>query len=152
MKFTYEVNLLCSGWLEGNEECSGIATAMPMTTPEEGRKEALGDATVRGWLQIGDEVWCPACAARRPQVAEIERLRAGKFVPVVGMMVRYENPTAGAIGHQVTAAETLTHGKVYTVASVMSNGAGSVMITLKGIPLWFNAGHFEEVEPKLKNS
>jgi rubredoxin len=148
MKFTYEVNLACSQWSPAHlGECSGVLGSEPMETPEEGRKEVLAEATGLGWLQIGDEVWCPACAARRPQVEEIERLRAGMFVPAVGMLVRFEHPQAGAIGHQLTAAENLTLGKVYTVGSVMVNGSSVVMLTLKGIPWWFNAGHFEEVKP-----
>lgn len=145
MIFTYEVNLLCNQAKTDTAGCAVLTVGEVAPNAEEGRKNALAQATSEGWLQIGDEVWCPACAARRPQVAEVERIRGGQFCPVTGMRLRFAFPQAGAVGHQMAAAECLTAGKVYTVATVLPNYGGFVMVRLQEVPaLFFNVVLFEE--------
>ena len=108
---------------------------------------ALANATSRGWLQIGDKLWCPSCAEKRPQTDAMLKVRAGKFVPTTGLRVRFAHPKAGAVGHQMTAAQNLTEGECYTIATVLP-GIGLVSISLVEVPgLWFNCELFDEAIP-----
>ncbi len=147
MIFTYEVNVLCSKNAFNSERCAILVTGEVATTPEEGRKNAMAEARQAGWFELGDDVWCPSCAALRLQGEAIRQARQGRFCPVTGMKLRYAFPKAGAIGHQSVAAMNLKEGAVYTVAKVLPLST-ALMVYLEEVPtLCFNVELFEEVKP-----
>jgi len=147
MIFTYVAKLHCCTAHPDLPNCAMDIAGPDADGPMVARAQAMAKASESGWLQIGENFWCPACAARRPQVAEVERIRGGQFCPVTGMRLRFAFPKAGAIGHQYAAAESLTLGRVYTVATVLPNQSGAVMVRLQEVPaLFFNVALFEEVK------
>lgn len=146
MKFTYEVNLLCESRFIHKTTCTGYIAGDIGEDAKAGETRALANATAQGWLQIGDHVWCPSCAEKRPQTDAMLKERAGKFVPTTGLRVRFANPKAGQNGHQLTAAQNLTEGDCYTIATVLP-GFGLVSITLVEVPgLWFNCELFDSMK------
>lgn len=150
MKFTYEVNLLCESRFIHHLTCAGYIESETSNDVGSGQASALANATALGWLQIGDAVWCPSCAEKRPQTDSLLTMRKGKFCPTTGLRVRFAHPKAGLIGHQLTAAENLTEGDCYTVNTVLP-GNGLVSISLAEVPgLFFNCELFDEAIPKLK--
>ena len=147
MKFTYEVNLLCESRFIHHSTCAGYMAGDIGEDVGAGQISALANATAQGWLQIGDAVWCPSCAEKRPQTEHMLDVRKGRFCPTTGLRVRFARPKAGQIGHQLTAAQHLTEGDCYTVATVLP-GNGLVSITLLEVPnLFFNCELFDEAIP-----
>jgi hypothetical protein len=145
MKFTYEASLLCESRFVHHTTCAGYI-AGETASVKVSEASALANATSRGWLQIGDKLWCPSCAEKRPQTDAMLKERAGKFVPTTGLRVRFAHPEAGALGHQYTAAQNLTEGECYTVATVLP-GYGVLLVSLLEVPLFFNAELFDEAIP-----
>ena len=146
MKFTYEVNLLCESRFIHHQTCAGLVVGEVAPDVKTAQANALREATDEHWLQIGDQVWCPSCAEKRPQTDAMLKVRAGKFVPITGLRVRFAHPKAGALGHQMTAAQNLTEGECYTIATVLP-GYGVLLVSLLEVPLFFNVEMFDEAIP-----
>ena len=145
MKFTYEASLLCESRFVHHTTCAGYI-AGETASVKVSEASALANATSRGWLQIGDKLWCPSCAEKRPQTDAMLKERAGKFVPTTGLRVRFAHPKAGALGHQYAAAQNLTEGECYTIATVLP-GYGVLLVSLLEVPLFFNVEMFDEAIP-----
>ena len=147
MKLTYEVNLLCESRFIHHTSCAWLITGEVATDVKTAEANALSEATASRWLQIGDQVWCPSCAEKRPQTEHMLDVRKGRFCPTTGLRVRFAHPKAGALGHQLTAAQNLTEGDCYTISTVLP-GNGMVSVMLKEVPdLWFNCELFDEAIP-----
>ena len=147
MKFSYEVNLLCESRFIHHTSCAGYIAGDIGEDVKAGQTSALANATAQGWLQIGDKLWCPSCAEKRPQTEHMLDVRKGRFCPTTGLRVRFARPKAGQIGHQLTAAQHLTEGDCHTVNTVLP-GNGLVSISLVEVPgLWFNCELFDEAIP-----
>lgn len=150
MNFTYEANLLCESRFIHPTTCAGSISGDVSSDVKAAQAKALSEATAQRWLQIGDQVWCPSCAERRPQTDAMLKMRGKRFCPTTGLRVRFAHPKAGQIGHQLTAAENLTEGDCYTIDTVLP-GYGAVSVSLKEVPgLFFNCELFDEAVPKLK--
>ncbi len=141
MTFTYEATLLCN--------CrQGSIGSSSATSPKLAEQMALSQATLRGWLQIGDRVWCPQCINQRANEEAIEPMRKGQFIPIPGMHLVFVGYREGIPpGHRMAAIEAgLKLDEVYEVLKVLAMGHG-VMISLtirEGY--YFNVGMFEEVK------
>lgn len=146
MKFTYVANVLCESRFIHHQTCAGVVDGEVAQDVKTAQANALSQATAERWLQIGDQMWCPSCAERRPQTDAMLKERAGKFVPTTGLRVRFAHPKAGAVGHQYAAAQNLTEGDCYTIATVLP-GYGVLMVSLLEVPLFFNVELFDEAIP-----
>lgn len=147
MKFTYEVNLICSGADHRVPGCEVLACSDPENTAREAESGVLNWARECGWLQIGDDVWCPACAKARHDIEAIERNRAGRWVPRHGMQVVYVHRGAAVVpdGHRFAAAEWLVLNGVYTITGFHWADT-HLMISVQGRPgKFFNVELFEPV-------
>lgn len=148
MKFTYEVNLICSGADNRVPGCEVLACSDPENTAREAESGVLNWARECGWLQIGEDVWCPACAQARNDIEAIERNRAGRWVPRHGMRVVYRRleDVAVPIGHRQGAGEYLKEGAVYTITGFHWADT-QLMISVEGKPgKFFNVELFEVAE------
>jgi hypothetical protein len=147
MRFTYVANVLCESRFIHHQTCAGVVDGEVAQDVKTAQTNALSQATAERWLQIGDQVWCPSCAEKRPQTEHMLDVRKGRFCPTTGLRVRFAHPKAGALGHQLTACQNLTEGDCYTVNTVLP-GIGPVSITLLEVPgLWFNCELFDEAIP-----
>jgi hypothetical protein len=146
MKFTYVANVLCESRFIHHQTCAGVVDGDVAQDVKTAQTNALSQATAERWLQIGDKLWCPSCAEKRPQTDAMLKERAGKFVPITGLRVRFAHPKAGALGHQMTAAQNLTEGECYTIATVLP-GYGVLLVSLLEVPLFFNVEMFDEAIP-----
>lgn len=143
--FTYTVDLYCSGAGCGRVRNSGVCA-----TAREAEATALENARRAGWLQIGDQCWCPGCARSRMdwERVALAREQAGLWVPRYGLVVRYVGAASapGPVpdGHRYSAAERLTLGEAYTI--VECRWADQHLMLSFGQGQFFNAALFSPDE------
>lgn len=152
MKFTYSANVLCAFVGLRLPECGGAVGGDEVANLKEAEASALNRSRERGWLQIGEDVFCPECAGRRAQVEAIQRARFGKWMPRDGVKVRFTNASAGREGDRAALlrairAQRLVMGKVYVIRRVHMLPDGSVMMSCDGAPgIFYNVEAFEFVD------
>ena len=146
MKFTYQARVFCSGMGNSTPGCKMCIEGEFSLRLGVAESAALFASRQAGWLQIGEDVWCPACAQARQGIEAIERNRAGRWVPRHGMRVVYVHRGEPVpAGHRQSAGEQLKEGAVYTIAGF--NWADTqLMIAVEGLcGMFFNVELFEPV-------
>lgn len=133
------------------EHCGAVVAGDSMLSTAKAEASALNNARAKGWLQIGDAMWCASCAPRRAELEKIRELRRASWVPKAGMRVRFTRPDAGRDGDMVAAHEWLSFGMVYTIADMRLTGEpveNVVMISFSAAPgNFYNCEQFEPVNP-----
>lgn len=148
MKFTYEANLVCSMEARRLPGCAVYACGELEQSAQAAESSALNLARECGWLQIGEDVWCPACAQARHDIEAIERNRAGRWVPRHGMRMVYRRREDAAvpIGHRQSAGEYLKEGVVYTITGFHWADTHLMISVEGGRGMFFNVELFEPAQ------
>ena len=152
MHFTYSANLLCAFVGLRLPRCACAVSGAESVNVERARDGALAVARERGWLQIGDDLWCPECIARRQEGEGIRKARFGRWMPLDGVQVRFTRPMAGRPGDQASARESarmglLVLGKTYTIRLVNIVSDGTVLVSFDSSPgMFFNVEMFDPVK------
>lgn len=142
MIFHYSATVICG--------CGVARGGVDKTTVDAAQREALEMARRNGWLQIGDDMFCPICANKRQLLAAVEKAREGQWIPWNGLRVRCARRQAEGVpeGQLLSAAENLILEGFYTIADVRFANE-HVMVSFCGKPgHYYNARLFEPVGEK----
>lgn len=154
MTFHYSATVVCNGADSALAKCHIGISGQNSVRPEMAQREALEAARRAGWLQVGMEVWCPACAPWRAGVDALLALRAGKWVPARGLRVKCARRVAEGVpdGQLFSAADNVALGMTYTIAGVRVVEP-HVMLSFEPKPdLYYNAELFDLEQKETKET
>lgn len=147
VRFEFVTRVLCVFEGKHIDECQEHVCGFWSATAEDAQSSALEQARRNGWLQIGDDMFCPTCASKRQLLAAVEKAREGQWIPWMGLRVRCARRSADGVpeGQLLSVAENLILEGFYTIADVRFANE-HVMVSFDGKPgHYYNARLFEPI-------